>query len=130
MSLPSSAAPRADAVTGPRGAGRDGAAVVGAAEWDLLTDSVRWSPEAFLLLGRDPRLGPLTLDQLPARLPEQDRPALRRMMTDILVHGRTPTSTVRFPRPSGDPGTVRCAGTPVLDEDGRVTALRMLLREG
>ncbi|MFC8452854.1 hypothetical protein [Kitasatospora sp. NPDC057223] len=130
MSLSSPASPRAAAVTGRPAEGQRGAAVVGAAEWDLLTDSVHWSPEAYLLLGRDPRLGPLTLDQLPARLPEQDRPALRRMMTDILVHGRTPAAPVHILRPDGTRGTVRCAGTPVLDEDGRVTALRMLLREG
>ena len=130
MSLSSPASPHAAAVTGRPGEGQGRAAVVGAAEWDLLTDTVHWSPEAFLLLGRDPRLGPLTLDQLPARLPEQDRPALRRMMTDVLVHGRTPTTAVHILRPGADPGTVRCAGTPVLDEDGRGTALRMLLREG
>ncbi|WP_371477938.1 PAS domain-containing protein [Kitasatospora sp. NBC_00315] len=121
MSHPSPAAPEA-APPVPTG--------VGAAEWDLLTDSVRWSPEAYRLLGRDPLLGPLTLDQLPARLPEQDRPALRRLMTDVLVHGRARTGTVRILRPGGAPSTLRCAGRPVLDEDGRITALRLLLRAG
>ncbi|MFF1869068.1 hypothetical protein [Streptomyces sp. CB03911] len=119
MSLPSPAA------SGPA---VPATAAVGAAEWDLLTDRVRWSAEAFRLLGRDPGLGPLTLDQLPAWLPEQDRPALRRMMTDALVHGRTPAGTVRIHRPGGPPLLVHCAGLPVLDEDGQVTALRMLLR--
>ncbi|MET9614767.1 PAS domain-containing protein [Kitasatospora indigofera] len=119
MSLPSPAA------SGPLVAAT---AAVGAAEWDLLTDQVRWSPEAFRLLGRDPELGPLSLDQLPARLPEQDRPALRRMMTDALVHGRTPAGTVRILRPGGHRVVVHCAGVPVVDEDGQVTALRLLLR--
>ncbi|MDQ0307221.1 PAS domain-containing protein [Kitasatospora herbaricolor] len=119
MSLPSPAAsgPAVPATT-----------AVGAAEWDLLTDRVRWSAEVFRLLGRDPGLGPLTLDQLPARLPEQDRPALRRMMTDALVHGRTPAGTLRILCPDGPQLLVHCAGLPVLDEDGQVTALRMLLR--
>ncbi|MFF3600704.1 PAS domain-containing protein [Kitasatospora indigofera] len=123
MSLPSPAA-SGPAASGPAVA----AAAVGAAEWDLLTDQVRWSPEAFRLLGRDPGLGPLSLDQLPARLPEQDRPALRRMMTDALVHGRTPAGTVRILCPDGHRVVVHCAGVPVVDEDGQVTALRMLLR--
>ncbi|MFI6445839.1 PAS domain-containing protein [Kitasatospora sp. NPDC050543] len=102
----------------------------GVAEWDLLTDTVHWSPETYLLLGRDPRLGPLTLDRLPARLPARDRATLRRMMTDALVHGRTPSGTVQVRHPDGGLRAVRCVSGPVLDQDGRVIALRMLLSAG
>ncbi|MEE1783562.1 hypothetical protein PUR71_11680 [Streptomyces sp. SP17BM10] len=98
------------------------------AEWDLLTDGVRWDAETFLLLGCDPGHGPLSLDRLPDRLPEADRPLLRRMMTDTLVHGRTTCATLRVRRSDGTHDGVECAGEPVLGPDGTVTALRMLLR--
>jgi len=119
MSLTSGAFPAVPA-QGPAGPA--------AAEWDLLTDAVHWSPEAFRLLARDPRLGPLTLDQLPAHLLTQDRPAMHRMVTEALVHGQAGAGVVRVRHADGGVGSVRCAGEPVLDEDGHVTALRMLLR--
>ncbi|WP_316525285.1 PAS domain-containing protein [Kitasatospora brasiliensis] len=100
----------------------------GAAEWDLLTDAAHWSPEAYLLLGCDPEHGPLSLDRLPDRLPEADRPLLRRMMTDALVHGRSAAGTLRVHRPDGRYQGVECAGEPVLGTDGTVTALRMRFR--
>ncbi|MFD8083609.1 hypothetical protein ACFV4F_18130 [Kitasatospora sp. NPDC059722] len=98
------------------------------AEWDLLTDGVRWDAGTFRLLGCDPGHGPLSLDRLPDRLPEADRPLLRRMMTDTLVHGRTTCGTLRVRRFDGTHDSVECAGEPVLGPDGTVTALRMLLR--
>ncbi|MFJ9697582.1 hypothetical protein [Kitasatospora sp. NPDC101183] len=101
---------------------------IGSAEWDLLTDEVRWNAETYLLLGCDPGTAPLSLDRLPDRLPEADRPLLRRMMTDALVHGRPSAGTVRVRRVGGRHDGVECAGEPVLGPDGTVTALRMLLR--
>ncbi|MET8627787.1 hypothetical protein ABZW30_29255 [Kitasatospora sp. NPDC004669] len=101
---------------------------VGSAEWDLLTDGIRWNAETYLLLGCDPGRGPLSLDRLPDRLPETDRPLLRRMMTDALVHGRPAAGTLRIRRTDGRHDSVQCAGEPVLGADGTVTALRMLLR--
>ncbi|KJS59264.1 PAS domain-containing protein [Streptomyces rubellomurinus] len=101
---------------------------IGAAEWNLLTDDVRWNAETYLLLGCDPADAPLSLDRLPDRLPEADRPLLRRMMTDALVHGRTTAGTIRVRRADGHHDSVDCAGEPVLGADGTVTALRLLLR--
>ncbi|MER6304057.1 PAS domain-containing protein [Kitasatospora sp. NPDC001539] len=108
--------------------GRDGDHGLGSAEWDLLTDGVHWNAETYLLLGCDPAHGPLSLDRLPDRLPEADRPLLRRMMTDALVHGRPAAGTLRIRRADGRHDNVECAGEPVLGADGTVTALRMLLR--
>ncbi|MDH6710242.1 hypothetical protein P3T27_006991 [Kitasatospora sp. MAA19] len=110
------------------GAGGDLDNVIGSAEWDLLTDRVHWDAETYLLLGCDPDKGPLSLDRLPDRLPEADRPVLRRMMTDALVHGRTSAGTLRIRRTGAPHADVECAGEPVLGADGTVTALRMLLR--
>ncbi|MFE9428183.1 hypothetical protein ACFYNO_35095 [Kitasatospora sp. NPDC006697] len=100
-----------------------------AVEWDLLRDTVRWSPTAYRLLARDPRLGPLTLDQLPGQLVEQDRPVLRRMVTEALVHGRPLDGVVRVHRSQG-PAPVHCAGRARLGPDGQVVSLRMLLSPG
>ncbi len=110
------------------GGGSDKETVLGSAEWDLLTDGIRWNAETYLLLGCDPAQGPLSLDRLPDRLPEADRPLLRRMMTDALVHGRIAAGTLRIRRSGGRHDSVECAGEPVLGADGTVTALRMLLR--
>lgn len=101
---------------------------VGSAEWDLLTDDVRWSAEVFRLLGCDPGHGPLSLDRLPDRLDEADRPQLRRMMTETLVHGRHAYGTLQVRHPFGGHGAIECTGEPVLGTDGTVTALRLLIR--
>ncbi|MER7584631.1 PAS domain-containing protein [Kitasatospora sp. NPDC097691] len=114
--------------SGPYLGGNDEDGVLGSAEWDLLTDGVHWNAETYLLLGCDPDHGPLSLDRLPDRLPEADRPLLRRMMTDALVHGRVAAGTLRIRRPGGRHDNVECSGEPVLGTDGTVTALRMLLR--
>ncbi|MEV7188280.1 PAS domain-containing protein [Kitasatospora sp. NPDC093102] len=102
--------------------------LIGSAAWDLVTDRIQWSPETYRLLGCDPEHGPLSLDRLPDRLPEADRPLLRRMMTDALVHGRHAAGTLRVRRPDGRHDGVECVGEPLLDTDGTVVALRMLLR--
>ncbi|MEV8096547.1 PAS domain-containing protein [Kitasatospora sp. NPDC085879] len=101
---------------------------VAAAEWDLLTDGVHWSDGAYRLLGRDHRLGPLTLDALPALLHSEDRPQLCRLVTRILVHGQAGSAVVRIRRPDGRTTALCCTGAPLLGGDGRATALRMLLR--
>lgn len=99
-----------------------------AVEWDLLRDTVRWEADAYQVLARDPGLGPLTLDQLPGQLVPQDRPALCRMVTAALVHGRPLDGVVRLLAPGGQDAAVHCSGRPVLGPDGQVVSLRMLLR--
>lgn len=111
-----------------RGHGGIDDGLIGSAAWDLLTDGIHWSPETYLLLRCDPAHGPLSLDRLPDRLPETDRPLLRRMMTDALVHGRHAAATLRVSRPDGRHDGVECASEPVLGTDGTVVALHMLLR--
>ncbi|MCX4750718.1 PAS domain-containing protein [Kitasatospora sp. NBC_01287] len=112
------------------GAPSNAAAVTAAAavEWDLVRDTVRWSAAAYPILARDPELGPLTLDQLPGQLVPQDRPALCRMVTEALVHGRPLDGVVRIHRPTGPAAAVHCSGRPVLGPDGQVVSLRMRIR--
>ncbi|NEC81500.1 phosphatase, partial [Streptomyces sp. SID7958] len=49
---------------------------VGSAEWNLLTDEATWSAELYRILGRDPSSAPLTLDELPSLVHDEDRPTL------------------------------------------------------
>ncbi|WP_157535852.1 PAS domain-containing protein [Kitasatospora mediocidica] len=110
--------------------GRSSPVMIAAAEWDLTADTVRWSPGAYRMLEREPALGPLTLDQLPSLIVPQDRPALRRMVTAALVHGRALDGVVRIGRHEEAASAVRCSGRPALGPDGHVVSLRILLEAG
>ena len=104
-------------------AARDTAAV----EWDLVEDTVRWSPGAYRVLARDPRLGPLTLDQLPSYLVAGDRPLLCRMVTGALVCGRPLDCVVRVDHGADRATAVHCTGRPGFGPDGHVVSLHMEL---
>lgn len=99
--------------------------MISTAEWDLCTDRVSWQPEVYRLLGRDPELGPLSLDQLL----RANRPALRRVVTCALLRGQAGSGLVPIEQPGDEPRRVQVTGEPMLDQDGRVTALRMSLRQ-
>ncbi|MFF9489430.1 PP2C family protein-serine/threonine phosphatase [Streptomyces sp. NPDC014676] len=102
---------------------------VGSAEWDLLTDEVRWSGELYRILGRDPATGPLTLDELPSLVFEEDRPALTAMVTDCLVDARPIDGEFRVVRPDDGVRTVHMMGEPVLGADGSTASMWAVLRD-
>ncbi|KOT37349.1 phosphatase [Streptomyces caelestis] len=112
-------APRHDAPAGP----------VGSAEWDLLTDEVRWSGELYRILGRDPAAAPLTLDELPSLVFEEDRPRLTTMVTDCLVDARPVDGEFRVVRPDDGVRTVHMRGEPVLGADGSTASMWAVLRD-
>ncbi|WP_371101215.1 PP2C family protein-serine/threonine phosphatase [Streptomyces sp. PU_AKi4] len=102
---------------------------VGSAEWDLLTDEVRWSGELYRILGRDPATAPLTLDELPSLVFEEDRPGLTAMVTDCLVDARPIDGEFRVVRPDGGVRTVHMMGEPVLGADGSTASMWAVLRD-
>ncbi|MER6558056.1 SpoIIE family protein phosphatase [Streptomyces sp. NPDC001027] len=102
---------------------------VGSAEWNLLTDEAVWSEELFRILGRDPATAPLTLDELPCLVLEEDRPKLTAMVTDCLVDARPIDGEFRVLRPTGAPRTVHMMGEPVLDSDGATASMWAVLRD-
>ncbi|MER7490009.1 SpoIIE family protein phosphatase [Streptomyces sp. NPDC126497] len=102
---------------------------VGSAEWDLLTDEVRWSGELYRILGRDPAAAPLTLDELPSLVFEEDRPRLTAMVTDCLVDARPIDGEFRVVRPGGGVRTVHMMGEPVLGADGSTASMWAVLRD-
>ncbi|MEU5317753.1 SpoIIE family protein phosphatase [Streptomyces sp. NPDC021056] len=102
---------------------------VGSAEWNLLTDEASWSGELYQILGRDPAAPPLTLDELPSLVLDEDRPKLTSMVTDCLVDAKPIDGEFRVLRPDGAVRTVHMMGEPVLDADGSTTSMWAVLRD-
>ncbi|MEV7081137.1 SpoIIE family protein phosphatase [Streptomyces sp. NPDC093516] len=102
---------------------------VGSAEWNLLTDEASWSAELYRILGRDPATPPLTLDELPSLVLDEDRPGLTAMVTNCLVDARPIDGEFRIARPDGDVRTVHMMGEPVLDTDGSTASMWAVLRD-
>ncbi|KKD06832.1 PP2C family protein-serine/threonine phosphatase [Streptomyces sp. WM6386] len=102
---------------------------VGSAEWNLLTDEASWSGELYQILGRDPAAPPLTLDELPSLVLDEDRPKLTSMVTDCLVDAKPIDGEFRILRPDGAVRTVHMMGEPVLDADGSTASMWAVLRD-
>lgn len=102
---------------------------VGSAEWNLLTDEAIWSDELYRILGRDPRNGPMSLDEMPSVVFAEDQPLLTAMVTDCLVDGRPMDGEFRLVLPDGRVRTVHMMGEPVLDADGSTASMWAVLRD-
>ncbi|MET7453389.1 SpoIIE family protein phosphatase [Streptomyces sp. NPDC005574] len=102
---------------------------VGSAEWNLLTDEAGWSGELYQILGRDPAAPPLTLDELPSVVLDEDRPKLTAMVTDCLIDARPIDGEFRVVRPDGAVRTVHMMGEPVLGADGGTASMWAVLRD-
>lgn len=102
---------------------------VGSAEWNLLTDEVSWSGELYRILGRDPAAPPLTLDELPSLVLDEDRPGLTAMVTGCLVDARPIDGEFRVRRPDDGVRTVHMMGEPVLGADGGTASMWAVLRD-
>jgi serine phosphatase RsbU (regulator of sigma subunit) len=102
---------------------------VGSAEWNLLTDEASWSGELYQILGRDPAAPPLTLDELPALVHDEDRSMLTAMVTDCLIDAKPIDGEFRIRRPDGGVRTVHMMGEPVLHTDGSTASMWAVLRD-
>ncbi|MFI0966359.1 PP2C family protein-serine/threonine phosphatase [Streptomyces sp. NPDC021080] len=102
---------------------------VGSAEWNFLTDEVSWSGEFYQILGRDAAAPPLTLDELPSLVLDEDRPMLTAMVTDCLIDAKPIDGEFRIVRPDGGVRTVHMMGEPVLDADGSTASMWAVLRD-
>ncbi|MDT7843181.1 PP2C family protein-serine/threonine phosphatase [Streptomyces justiciae] len=129
-SVPASAGPVPSEQSAPT-APRRGSLLsrVGSAEWNLLTDEASWSGELYQILGRDPAHPPLTLDELPALVLDEDRPKLTSMVTDCLVDARPIDGEFRVLHADGTVRTVHMMGEPVLDTDGSTASMWAVLRD-
>lgn len=102
---------------------------VGSAEWNLLTDEVSWSGELYRILGRDADAPPLTLDELPSLVLDEDRPKLTAMVTGCLVDAKPIDGEFRVVHADGEVRTVHMMGEPVLDPDGSTASMWAVLRD-
>ncbi|NBE50990.1 PP2C family protein-serine/threonine phosphatase [Streptomyces boluensis] len=102
---------------------------VGSAEWNLLTDEVTWSGELYQIFGWEQTKQPLTLDELPALVHEDDQRLLTTMVTDCLIDGRPIDGEFRIVRPDGSVRTVHMMGEPVLDANGMTASMWAVLRD-
>ncbi|MFG3122227.1 SpoIIE family protein phosphatase [Streptomyces sp. NPDC048201] len=102
---------------------------VGRAQWGLLTDEAEWSVELYRILGLDPAVPALTLDELPALVHEEDRPRLTAMVTGCLVDARLIDGEFRVLRPDDSVRTVHMLGEPVLGADGGAVSMWAVVRD-
>jgi serine phosphatase RsbU (regulator of sigma subunit)/PAS domain-containing protein len=102
---------------------------VGSAEWNLLTDEASWSGELYQILGRAPSAPPLTLDELPSLVLDEDRAKLTATVTDCLVDAKPIDGEFRIVRPDGEVRTVHMMGEPVLGADGSTASMWAVLRD-
>ncbi|MFE9017696.1 PP2C family protein-serine/threonine phosphatase [Streptomyces sp. NPDC007808] len=129
LATPRAAAPPAESAVPP--AARRGSLLsrVGSAEWNLLTDEASWSGELYQILGRDPDAAPLTLDELPSLVLDEDRSTLTAMVTGCLIDAKPIDGEFRIVRPDGEVRTVHMMGEPVLDTDGSTASMWAVLRD-
>ncbi|WP_371667593.1 SpoIIE family protein phosphatase [Streptomyces sp. NBC_00289] len=60
---------------------------LGWADWDLVTDTVTWSPHVFTIFDRDPGRGPMRLEELPDHVLPEDLPGLTAAAQELLSEG-------------------------------------------
>ncbi|RST10887.1 phosphatase [Streptomyces sp. WAC05374] len=102
---------------------------VGSAEWNLLTDEVSWSDELYVIFGRSPEAGPMTLDELPSMVFAEDQALLTAMVTGCLIDGKPIDGEFRIVRTDGRVRTLHMMGEPVLDVDGCTASMWAVLRD-
>ncbi|MYV99114.1 PP2C family protein-serine/threonine phosphatase [Streptomyces sp. SID3343] len=111
------------------GSARAGCGLVASAEWHLDGGNARWSAEMYELFGRDPRLGPLPLDELPAHVADEDRSFVDELVRDLVEHANGAEGEFRIVRGDGSGVHVQFVGEPVLDADGVPHSVWVLLRD-
>ncbi|MEU7062395.1 SpoIIE family protein phosphatase [Streptomyces sp. NPDC053429] len=74
---------------------------LGWADWNLVTDTINWSDHVYAIFRRDPELGPMTLEELPAHLLPDDLPALGADVERLLRDGAAIDRQFRIVVPDG-----------------------------
>ncbi|MGW1178378.1 SpoIIE family protein phosphatase [Kitasatospora sp. NPDC002543] len=85
---------------------------------------IRWSDGLHELYGLPPGAPPVPLDRLARHTHPDDRPAIRRLLDTVRHHHRTASAVVRLDRPDGTHRFTRVIAEPVVDEAGRLVAVR------
>ncbi|MGA5820342.1 SpoIIE family protein phosphatase [Kitasatospora sp. NPDC094028] len=85
---------------------------------------VRWSDGLRELFGLPSEADPVPLDRLVRYAHPDDAPAIRRLLNSVRRHHRTSSAVFRLARPDGTRQYTRVIAEPVLDNRGRLTAVR------
>ncbi|MGW2254273.1 SpoIIE family protein phosphatase [Kitasatospora sp. NPDC001660] len=85
---------------------------------------VRWSDGLRELFGLPPEADPVPLEQLARHAHPDDAPAVRRLLDTVRHRHRTAAAVVRLTRPDGTHRYTRVVAEPVLDDKGRLIAVR------
>ncbi|MFJ8622036.1 PP2C family protein-serine/threonine phosphatase [Kitasatospora sp. NPDC093550] len=85
---------------------------------------IRWSDGLHELYGLPPEAAPVPLALLAQHTHPDDRPAIRRLLDTVRHRHRTASAVVRLDRPDGTHRFTRVIAEPVLDDTGRLTAIR------
>lgn len=97
---------------------------IGGFEESISTGEITWNSPLFDLYGLSASAAPIPIDQLRAHAHDDDAEAIGRFLRTLL-HRQLPASTAfRLQRPDGIARHIRVVAEPVLDPDGRLTAVR------
>ncbi|MCQ0025519.1 SpoIIE family protein phosphatase [Streptomyces somaliensis DSM 40738] len=97
---------------------------VGGFEEDLTTGEITWNGQLFSLYGRPQAEGPVSLQDLASYAHPDDGVAIGRFLRAVLHHGRSDSVAFRMQRSGGVTRHIRVIAEPVLDDDGRLVAVR------
>jgi len=101
----------------------EGIAHVGSWEWDVATDSTKWSDEMFRIFQRDPAEGAPTFAEHPAIYLPEDMQRLKDAVNAALNQGTPYELELRAIRRDGATRVCLARGQVEMDEDKRVTHL-------
>jgi PAS domain-containing protein len=96
--------------------------------WDLATGRIHWSGRLYLIFGRDPSEGPLSLDRLPERVVPEDVPLAVHLVRTLLDGREEVDDEIRILR-GEETRDVRLMGEPVLDSLGAPAAVRCVCQD-
>jgi serine phosphatase RsbU (regulator of sigma subunit) len=101
---------------------------LGWGRWNLVTGESSWSDQVYAILGRDPALGPLLLDEVPSVVVPDDLPIAANAMSRLLRTGEPVDAEFRVDA-GGRERHVRIVAEPTLDADGRPVAFDGIVQD-
>ncbi len=101
---------------------------LGYLEWDLISDSLYWSPGTYRIFDRSRQRGPITLEHLPEHVVPEDLPVLEAELRSLLERHQPVDMSVRL-RVSGGERLVRAVFSPVRDQHGDLVGLYALVQD-
>lgn len=98
-------------------------------EWDIEANVVTWSPEMFLLFGRDPALGVPGIEGQAALYTPQSAQTLYEMIHKAVSDGTPYELELMTVQPNGEQRPCFVKGFPERDESGRVVRIAGLVQD-